>query len=47
VVAGQTRAGWLDHGIDQAIRSSLAGHTSLLDAVADLGAVAKFLSRSE
>ena len=38
VVAGQTRAGWLDHGIDQAIRSSLAGHTSLLDAVADLGA---------
>jgi membrane-associated phospholipid phosphatase len=38
LVAGQTRAGWLDRGIDGALRSGLAGHTTLLDAVADLGA---------
>jgi membrane-associated phospholipid phosphatase len=38
VVAGQTSAGWLDSGIDMAIRSGLAGHTTLLDATADMGA---------
>ena len=38
LVAGQTGAGWLDRGVDRAIRSGLAGHTLLLDAVAGLGA---------
>lgn len=38
LVEGQTRAGWLDRGIDGALRSGLAGHTVWLDAVADLGA---------
>jgi membrane-associated phospholipid phosphatase len=38
LVAGQTGAGSMDRGIDAAIRSGLAGHTTLLDAVADLGA---------
>jgi len=37
LVAGQTRAGWLDRGIDQAIQSGLGGHTPLMDVVAGLG----------
>jgi membrane-associated phospholipid phosphatase len=37
LVAGQTRAGWLDRGIDGPIRSGLAGHASLLAAVAAMG----------
>jgi undecaprenyl-diphosphatase len=38
LVAGQSTAGWLDRGVDRAILSGLASHTTLLDAVADLGA---------
>jgi membrane-associated phospholipid phosphatase len=37
LVAGHTQAGWLDRGIDGAIRSGLAGHASGLTAVAAMG----------
>jgi membrane-associated phospholipid phosphatase len=37
LVAHQTRAGWLDRGIDSQIRAGLGGHPAVLTLVADLG----------